>query len=353
MSRRLLPFLLAALAFPGCGQAAQRHADADRVAVAAARAFLDGYVDPDGRVVRRDQGGDTVGEGQAYALLTAAAIGDRARFDRVWRWTRANLSRPDGLLAFHWAGGAVRDHQAAADADLDTARALLVASCRFRRPGLHAVAGRIGGAVLAHETHGDVLAAGPWAISRGRTVFNPSYLDPRTLIALGHLTGNHRYGAVARAGRRAIAALARPLPPDWATVSGSGAARAASAASGAPGAGRFSFDAARTLVRLATDPDPAGRRIAAHAWRVFSGRSPDGIVVEHDLRGRRAGQTRHPVTLVAAAAAARASGWDDATARLLDAADALQRSQPTYYGAAWTALGRLALTTRRLDVRPC
>src|SRR5438045_6380113 len=38
-----------------------------------ARAFLDRYVMGDGRVARIDQGGDTVSEGQAYALLLAAA----------------------------------------------------------------------------------------------------------------------------------------------------------------------------------------------------------------------------------------------------------------------------------------
>ena len=43
--------------------------------------FLDAYVDPDGRVVRRDQGGDTVSEGQAYALLLATAVGDEATVD--------------------------------------------------------------------------------------------------------------------------------------------------------------------------------------------------------------------------------------------------------------------------------
>jgi endoglucanase len=365
MSRpsRLLPALLVAAVFPGCGQAAQHQrpiakapspAEADRLAVRAATAFLDGYVDPDGRVVRRDQGGDTVGEGQAYAMLAAAAIGDGARFDRIWGWTQANLRRPDGLLAFHWADGVVKDHQAASDADLDAARALMVAGCRFNRPDLRAAAGRIGGAVLAHETAGSVLAAGPWATTPGRTVFNPSYLDPRTLIALGHLTGDHRYSAVARAGRRVIGTLARPLPPDWATVSSpSGAANTASAASGARGAGRFSWDAPRALVRLATDPGLSGRRIAARAWRVFSGRAPGGIVVEHRLDGQRAGSSRSPVTLVAAAAAARANHYRDSAAMLLDSAAALQRSHPTYYGAAWTALGRLLLTTHRLESRAC
>ena len=88
-------------------------------AEAAARHFLDRYVDGDGRVVRRDQGGDTVGEGQAYGMLMAAAIGDRRRFDKIWNWTKANLQRPDGLISFLWRDGHVVDPQAASDADLD------------------------------------------------------------------------------------------------------------------------------------------------------------------------------------------------------------------------------------------
>jgi endo-1,4-beta-D-glucanase Y len=364
---RILLAVLLVLALPGCGHAAQHQrpipkapspAEADRLAVGSATAFLDGYVDPDGRVVRRDQGGDTVGEGQAYAMLAAAAIGDGARFDRIWGWTQANLQRPDGLLAFRWVNGSVQDHQAAGDADLDAARALLVAGCRFGRSDLRAAAGRIGRAILAHETGrsagGRVLAAGPWAVSPHRTVVNPSYLDPRTLIALGHLTGDHRYALLARTGRRIVGALAQPLPPDWATVSApSGTASAAAAASGARGAGRFSWDAPRTLIRLAEDPDRVGRRIAARAWRVFSGRSPGHIVVEHRLDGRPAGSSRHPVTLVAAAAAAQASGWRDSAALLFHDAAALQIAHPTYYGAAWTALGRLMLTTHRLRSSAC
>jgi len=358
---RILAVLLAVGAFPGCGQAAQHQrpipkapspAEADQLAVQSATAFLDGYVDPDGRVVRRDQGGDTVGEGQAYGMLVAAALGDGARFDQIWGWTKANLQRPDGLLAFHWVNGAVRDHQAASDADLDAARALLVAGCRFNRADLRAAAGRIGRAVLAHETRARVLTAGPWAAGGGRTVFNPSYLDPRTLIGLGHLTGDHRYSAVARRGRQVIRAVSRPLPPDWATVAGR-SARAATSARGFRGSGLFSWDAPRTLIRLAADPDPASRKIAARAWPVFRNRLPHDIVVEHHLDGSRAGSSRSSVTLVAAAAAADANGYRDNAALLLHDAAALQQQHPTYYGAAWTALGRLLLTTRRLDITPC
>src|SRR5207302_9757221 len=72
-----------------------------------ARTFMRRYVEGNGRVVRRDQGGDTVSEGQAYAMLLAVALDDRGRFDTVWRWTRTHLQQPDGLLAFHWADGRV------------------------------------------------------------------------------------------------------------------------------------------------------------------------------------------------------------------------------------------------------
>ncbi len=78
-------------------------------AAAAARRFLDRYVTPDGRVRRIDQGGDTVGEGQAYGMLLAAAIGDSQRFDSIWAWTKNNLRRPDGLISFLWRDGRVQD----------------------------------------------------------------------------------------------------------------------------------------------------------------------------------------------------------------------------------------------------
>jgi len=53
-------------------------------AESAGQRFLARYVTSDGRVSRIDQGGDTVGEGQAYGMLIAAAIGDSKRFDSIW-----------------------------------------------------------------------------------------------------------------------------------------------------------------------------------------------------------------------------------------------------------------------------
>jgi endoglucanase len=71
--------------------------------------------------------------------------------------------------------------------------------------------------------------------------------------------------------------------------------------------------------------------------------------VEHDLTGKPAGSSMHPVALVAAAGAADAAGDTKSRDRLLAAAQALDKRSPTYYGAAWVALGRIMLTTNALN----
>ena len=54
-----------------------------------AAAFMARFVAADGRVVRPEAGGDTASEEQSYAMLLAAFSGDRAAFDRTWRWSAA------------------------------------------------------------------------------------------------------------------------------------------------------------------------------------------------------------------------------------------------------------------------
>ncbi|MEA2394900.1 MAG: endoglucanase, partial [Solirubrobacteraceae bacterium] len=188
----------------------------DNAAHAAARSFLTRYVEPSGQVVRRDQGGDTVSEGQAYAMLIAAAIGDRSRFDRVWRWTQGNLQRPDGL--FSWRPG---DPQSASDADLDIARALLVGAHRFNRPTLARSAHRVARAIVAGETakvgRDRVLVAGPWA--RPEAIVDPSYFAPRTF----ELLGMRRLRASGLRIVRKLQDHRSGLAPDWARAVPGGA----------------------------------------------------------------------------------------------------------------------------------
>ncbi len=195
-----------------------------------------------------------------------------------------------------------------------------------------------------------MLVAGPWA-RKDPIVVNPSYFSPATFAALGTASGDGRWGSMSATSRTVTDLLMQPstpLPPDWARVEGDNVVP-----TGPPGqpdaTPLFGFDAARTLVRMAEDPDPAGRRIAARAWPVFEGRKPADIPVEHELSGKPAGSSLHPVVLVAAAGAADAAGQTGARDRLLAAAEKLDKRSPTYYGAAWVALGRIMLTTDALD----
>jgi endoglucanase len=350
------PLFLAACGGSGSSSSsnASFQVNAQGRAAAAAKHFLSRYVTADGRVVRIDQGGDTVGEGQAYGMLLAAAIDDSKRFDAIWNWTQSNLRRPDGLISFLWRNGHVVDPQAASDADLDATRALLVAACRFHRPALRQQALQLGNAIMNVEVASfqgrPVLTAGPWAVTPPLTV-NPSYFSPASFLLLRAASGDSRWASLTSSSEAITGALMSPparLPPDWARLEGN-----RPVAIGSPSKPQltplFSFDAVRTLVRMAEDPDPAGRQIAARAWPVFENQNPTRLPVNHALSGKPIGDILHPVALVAAAGAADAAGHPAARDGLLDEAEALDRRSPTYYGAAWVALGRILLTTKLLD----
>lgn len=325
-------------------------ADPHSRARAAAAAFLDDYVSPEGRVIRHDQGGDTVSEGQAYGMLVAAGMADEERFRTIWSWTAAELQREDGLLAWRWADGAVTDRNPAADADLVAAGALVLAGERFDDPSLVAEGRKLSAAVLEHEvaTYGraDVLVAGPWATPW--RVVNPSYLVLPLMSRL-YRAGEWGWRDVAASSRHLLAQVTAEPPhlvPDWATVSADGTALAPR---GAPGGGEAlsGYEAGRAYVQLAVDCDPAGRELAARAWPHFARESADGGTVNaaYRLDGSGATTATHPLALVAAAASARAAGDEAASRALLDRADELQARHPTYYGAAWIAIGRLWLDT--------
>lgn len=354
--RRRRPPLAAALALAllaGCGGAATAPPSGgpQERAVSAARAFLAAYVDPDGRVVRRDQGGDTVSEGQGYALLLAVAAGDRAGFGRVWGWTRSHLQRPDGLLAYHWAGGRTVDATPAADADLQVAWALALGADRFGDRTLADDARRLAGATAAAEVGYDAaghatLAAGPWAVRTGSpTVVEPGYWTPAAEQALGRLTGDGRWQALPQddlAHLRALTADGARLPSDWAAV-GAGTTATASPDGRVPE--QSGPDGLRALVWAPCLP--AGRALVARTWPLVRD-SADAAPVARALDGTVRAPARAPLGAVAAAAAASAAGDPAARDRLLERADGVAAQYPTYYGSAWRALGRVVLTTSLL-----
>ena len=303
-----------------------------------AQAFLDRYVDADGRVVRRDQGGDTVSEGVSYALLLAQVAGDETVERRVWQWAEDNLRRDDGLLSFLTdAAGQVIDEQAATDADLVTAWAL----GRSDQPELRADAAGVLAAVEQHtvvsRSPGPLLTAGPWATGDPATL-NPSYWVLPALRATARDVLAERIGP-------ALDALGGGLPPDWARLDG-GRLTASPDPGGRFPQARYGLDAMRATVWLATDCGADNRERAAASREALADR-PEASARELD--GTVLDPAPHPLGLVAAAAAADADADDTASDDLLDRAAAQDAQSPTYYGAAWVALGRALLQTDELD----
>ncbi len=338
--------LLASLvSVTGCGSQ-QSGGSSSLPPSSAASRFLARYVAADGRVIRRDQGGDIVSEGQAYGMLIAEADGRPSLVRRIWSWTDAHLVRPDGLFAWHAAAdGHVEDPQSATDADILIAFALL----RYAGPwetDMHAAGRRISTAVLSIESApmpgGALLPlAGPWARSAPSPVVNPSYLMPGVFDQLARLTGDARWSAAASESVRLVAGLTedgRRLPPDWAVLS-----NGKLVATPQPGGGaavQYGPDAARVPVWFATACSATARDLAARWWRSLL-RAPDRVESETlrvDGAPIRTGAPA-PLSLVAGAAAATAAGDTAAAARLLTRAQAVALQAPSYYGDAWAALG--------------
>jgi hypothetical protein len=146
---------------------------------------------PDGSwVVIKDgsiaTGGGLVSEGIAYGMLLSAAFDDREAFDGLWRYYNDHLDE-NGLM--NWATGLCdapgnNMANAATDADLDAAMALLQAAVRWPDGTYLGDAEALGQQILAHETDecGGLVVLLPgdaWGgCNDSDTRINPSYFAP-------------------------------------------------------------------------------------------------------------------------------------------------------------------------------
>jgi endo-1,4-beta-D-glucanase Y len=353
--------LLGAALLAICAVLAATFAEISAVSVSplrtASSSFLRGYARRDGRVVRLDQGGDTVSEGQAYGMLIAEATGKDGSFWRIWGWAHHHLQLEDGLFAFHAnrAGGVI-SAEPASDADLLIAWALL----RYSGPGAalaHREGRRVAAAILAHEVvpgpgGAPVLAAGPWATGSASSpaTLDPSYWSLPALQGIARLDGRREWRRMAAGAVRIVSQLSkdgRLLPPNWAELSPGGAVRPVPSPDGGQPQPEYGLDAQRTVVWFAASCDPRARALASRWWPLLRPwRRSRAIALALD--GKVLGGTSVGLALVASAAAAKAAGHGAATLRLLRQAVTLQHSYPTYYGGAWAALGRALLASRTL-----
>lgn len=339
----------------------------DERAAQAAHAFLDNYVDDNGRVIRHDQGGDTVSEGQAYALLIASAVQAQPVFDKVWEWTEQNLMQPNGLPAWRFdEHGRVPDRQSASDADLLIAWALL-RDTGPNRVEHNAIGLRMAKDVLEQEListpAGDVvLAAGPWAVGSGSV--NVSYWSSAVYTDLARLTGDPKWTTMADQVPEMLDELTDDgdlLPSDWAVWEGGvgegavGEDKALRPSSSPAGVGsspsakpQYGLDAQRAVVWSAVSCNPDERIDTSRWYEVL--KNPDrarsaGLTLDGEI----ADPSTHPMPLIAAAAAADSADAAQASESFMESAERLHRTDPTFFGGAWIALGRILLDTNALN----
>ncbi|MET3636077.1 glycosyl hydrolase family 8 [Curtobacterium oceanosedimentum] len=321
--------------------------DVERSATQLRSDFLDAHVQ-DGRVVRTDQGGDTVSEGQAYGLLIAYANDDRRTFGAIWSWTQRHLVTDDDLLAWRWTPqDGVADEQSASDADLDAARALVLAGERWDDERYTTAGKTLASAILEHETAttdlGRILLPGPWADSEPYR-YNASYASPAAFRILERATGDRRWTELERGSSAVTAAVLdeSDLPSDWSQVHADGTVDPVPA-SGDQGSVVYGWEAMRLPLRYAEACSADDRALAASVAPTLA--RSTRLAAQLDLGGTAVTGDTSGLAYAARAAAEHAAGSSSAAAADLRRMDRTAATTQTYYGDAWAALGATMLTS--------
>lgn len=153
--------------------------------------FTDRFIQADGRVIDLTFDAKSTSEGQSYALFFALVANRPQQFESLLKWTSANLA--DGELGaklpgWLWGkrddgGWGIKDRNAASDADLWIAYALLEAGRLWQMPRYTELGKQLLALVRKHEVveagkAGTLLLPGPvgFELSGERYRINPSYL---------------------------------------------------------------------------------------------------------------------------------------------------------------------------------
>ncbi|CAB3751982.1 cellulose synthase complex periplasmic endoglucanase BcsZ [Paraburkholderia humisilvae] len=225
--------LTGALACIGCAAQAAQPARCDDWS--AYRQFIAHFMQQDGRIVDFSTAvQQSTSEGQSYGMFFALVANDRATFDKLLAWTRANLSagRFDAadlkLPAWQWGrkpdgSYGVLDANSASDSDLWIAYDLFEATRLWHEPSYAKLAWALVTQIEKQEVAtlaglGPMLLPGPQGFQTGGTTrVNPSYLPLPVLRALAAQAPSGPWASLA-ANAYTLVKTTAPLgfSPDWA-----------------------------------------------------------------------------------------------------------------------------------------
>lgn len=191
------------------------------------------FIQSDGRVIDFN-GNISTSEGQAYAMLRAFWLRDKATFDTTYKWAKDNLQIPRGDHLFSWKWGqkadktwGALDTTSATDADQDIALALLLAHKEWKDPKYKEdallILNEIWDRLTLNAPIGRVLLPGDWP-KKGRTYqINPSYFAPYAYRVFAEVDQDHDWASLIDSSyeilSRSIAQSETHLVPDWVEIS--------------------------------------------------------------------------------------------------------------------------------------
>jgi endoglucanase len=198
------------------------------------RAYVQRFIQDDGRVIDYSASDISTSEGQAYAMLRAVWVGDRRTFDRTFQWALKNLNsgvRDDHLWAWRWGKDqngkwGVTDKAFATDADQDAALSLILAGRVWNDEQYirhaHAILrdlwtlGTVEVAGRRYLLAGDSLCKG--TVCR----INPSYYAPYAYRVFAGFDAASNWAALVDTSYDLLQTVSgfadTGLPPDWAQL---------------------------------------------------------------------------------------------------------------------------------------
>lgn len=189
------------------------------------------FITSEGRVIDTGNVDVSHSEGQGIGLLLSVHNRDRAVFDRLWQWTRANLqTRKDKLFSWKWVpsatGGSTADANNATDGDLFIAWALYRAGRQWNQPSYLEAAGEISREIRAKLLHkssyGLLLLPGEQGfVKEGWVTVNLSYWMFPALQDLNRLDPAPEWGQLIESGLKLLQTgrFGRwQLPADWVRI---------------------------------------------------------------------------------------------------------------------------------------
>ncbi|RIQ69126.1 cellulase [Bordetella avium] len=290
---RLMSLVLALIAAPASAAAVCQAASWPQW-----QTFAQHFVQADGRVLDASTPRQiSTSEGQSYAMFFALVANDRAAFERLWRWSVANLADADATRTLPaWAWGkrddgswGVLDRNAASDADLWFTYALLEAGRLWRRPdytreGL-ALLNLIQNQELADlPDFGPMLLPAPFGFVQPDGIWrlNPSYLPIPVLRRLALAAPGGPWTKIAANTVRLIQATTpKGFAADW--VAYQSTAQIAGQFVADPVHGyRGSYDAIRTYMWAGMTPaaDPAAQPLRAALYGMAAATLAAGVPPE-------------------------------------------------------------------------